>query len=736
MESPAVAAFRALLERAGRRPVVVGDGGKALCPSHDDHNASMSFKPGDRSAGVVAYCHACQAPLDQMLKDLGASEDECRTVKGLGDRASEHDTREFIYRDRDGVVQFRVVRSGSGAGKKFYQQRSDAAGGWLKTLGGLEPFPYRLPEVLAAIHRGDDLWFAEGEKNVEDLVALGIEATCNPGGAGKWRDTYTNLLVGLKRAVICVDYDDAGRKHADRVAACLNAFGVGDVTIVEFPGREKHDVSDWLAVIPTAERRERLLEYAKTNGHPPPSRNGSGPPKAQTPNPKGFHLTDTGNSERLIRLHGEDLRYVHVWSRWYAWEGTRWISDDTAGVMRMAKDTVMSIYREASGADDDERKAIARHATRSESLRAQTAMVTLAQSQLFSLPADFDADPWALNVENGTVDLTTGELRPHRRSDLASKMAPVRFIHGARHPVWDRFIERMIPDEDTRAFLQRAAGYTLTGDTVEEKLFFIHGPAASGKSTFISALQAVLGDYSTTCNFETFLHQDRGGTNTAADLARLPGVRMAVSQEVDEGRKLAVSLVKSITGRDEITARNLYEKFFTYKPAFKLWLVANDRPRADATDSGIWRRILLVPFEESLPKSEQDPTVKSTLMGDPLARSAILAWALAGLTAWRDGGLRPAEAVEKATSAYRAEQDSIGDFLDEKCVIDINAVVSNESLRKAYEEWCAKNGERPMSPKALATRLKHHGLVATRTKHARGWTGVRLFDGPEQTSVF
>lgn len=728
--------FIALLDARGLRPQMNGNGsGKARCPAHDDQNPSLSFRAADRRPGVIAHCFVCQASLESMLDSLAATPDQRATVLGHAPPAATPRgpaRREFVYRDAAGAPLFRVVRREP---KGFHQERAGAGGRWIKNLTGVQPVPYRLPELLAAIARGDTtIWIAEGEKNVEDLVALGLEATCNAGGAGKWRDSYAALLAGARRAIICTDFDDIGRRHGELVAHSLLRAGIADVTLLEFEGLKGNDVSDWLERQPEAERLARLLDYARASGRPPGQNGNShvtlGPAHGAPPPP----LTDTGNAERLVRDHGADLRYVSAWGTWLVWDGRRWQADASGEVMRRTKDVVRGIYHEASGKGDDERQAFARWALKSESSRARAAMIGCAESELPVAPDQLDADPWVLNVENGTLDLKTGQLREHRRDDLITKLAPVTFDAAATHPVWDRFLARMVPDPDVQTFLQRAAGYTLTGDTSEEKLFFIHGPTASGKSTFIAALQGVLGEYASTCNFETFLQQDRGGGVATTDLARLPGVRMAVSLEVDEGRKLAVAVLKSITGRDLIAARHLYQEAFLYMPAFKLWLVANDKPRANAADGAIWRRILMVPFEESLALSDQDPGVKVALMGE--ARSAILAWAVAGLAPWRAGGLNPAEAVNRATSQYRQEQDSVRDFIDDRCVISIHDSVSNARLWKAYQDWCAANGERPMSAKALATRLKGHGLSPIRSNSERGWSGVRLRDQFEQMPAF
>lgn len=279
--------------------------------------------------------------------------------------------------------------------------------------------------------------------------------------------------------------------------------------------------------------------------------------------------------------------------------------------------------------------------------------------------------------------------------------------------LWESFLERITGgDAELRTFLQRAVGYSLTGDTREEKLFFAHGPAASGKSTFLESIKAVLGDYATTADFESFLKKksDAGVRN---DIARLAGTRMTIGIEVDEGKRLAEGLLKTLTGE--------------FLPQFKLWLAANDRPRVSASDSGMWRRIVQVPFTEAIPEGERDPRIKLQLKNDPQVQSAILAWALEGCRAWQKQGLAIPERVRHYTEEYRAENDRLADFFEERCVFEQRALVRRSELRKAYEEWARENGEWPVAPRTLATALKARGgRDGAKAGGERAWRGVRL----------
>lgn len=353
-------------------------------------------------------------------------------------------------------------------------------------------------------------------------------------------------------------------------------------------------------------------------------------------------LTDLGNAERLVVHHGCDLRYDYTARAWFWWDGRRWAKDTDGEAHRRAKATVRSIYAEAGTAGDEKtRQAIASWALRSEADARVEAMLSLATSErgLAVTSALWGADPWALTCLNGTLDLRTGTLRPHRRGDLITKLAPVIYDSDARCDLWTRTLDWALPDPDVRAFFQRAVGYSLTGDTREDKLFFVHGPTAALKSTVNEGIKATLGDYAMTADFETFLRRrDVGGPRN--DLARLAGARIVLSIEVEQGRRLAEGLIKMLTGGDTVAARFLFHEAFEFRPTFTLWLVANHAPKVPDDDDALWRRIVRIPFEHTLPKEARDPTVKAALRDPQTAGAAILAWAVEGCLAWQRHGLQ------------------------------------------------------------------------------------------------
>ncbi|MGI8803269.1 MAG: DNA primase family protein [Solirubrobacteraceae bacterium] len=443
-------------------------------------------------------------------------------------------------------------------------------------------------------------------------------------------------------------------------------------------------------------------------------------------------LTDAGNARRLVRDHDGELLYVPGLG-WHEWDGRRFAPDRTGAVMRRAKATARALYDEARADDDaDTRKLIAKHAARSESEPRLRAMIALAESEpeFVVEAAQLDAQPDLLNLLNGTLDLATGRLGAHDPRDRLTRLAPVKYDAGAVDERLDRFLGELFRDRPAEApelvaYLQRVVGYTLTGHTGEERLFFLHGGTATGKSTFLGAFGTTLGDYATTADFETFVRQ-HGDGGIRNDIARLAGARLVTSLEVDDGRRLAEGLVKQITGGDTIAARFLYRESFEFRPAFKLFLAANSRPRVNASDDAIWRRIDQIPFTATVPVEKRDPELKRHLTSSPEARSALLAWAVRGNAQWRRTGIATPASVRAYTDSYRAENDPLAEWIDARCELRPGLEATAAKLRASYEEFAGGSGEKPVGTRSFAAALTSRGCEQTRRKDARYWRGIDL----------
>jgi len=443
-----------------------------------------------------------------------------------------------------------------------------------------------------------------------------------------------------------------------------------------------------------------------------------------------YHLTDLGNAERLVSLHGQDLRYCHPWRRWLVWDGTRWRQDMAGVVMGYAKSTVRAMYAEAGNIENkDDRKSFLAFVLRSEQKDRLKAMVELAASEpgIPVLPEELDRDPWLLNVANGTIDLRTGELRPHRREDLITKITDVKYDETAKCPRWEQFLDEVMRGNQALVtFLQRAAGMSLTGDVSDHVLLTLYGTGRNGKSTFLNTLLAVMGDYGMQAAPDLLMA--KRGERHPTELADLFGKRLVVSIESEQDRRLAESLVKQLSGGDRITARRLHENFWSFAPTHHLWLATNHKPTIRGTDVAIWSRIKLVPFRAQF--LDDDPRQDKHLFKKLLAElPGILRWCVEGCLAWQAGGLGVPEEVKEATENYRAEQDVVAAFLSDRCVVAPTAKAAIRDVYKAYLTWCEENGERPVSQRELGSRLVERGFERRRAHGGMWvWQGIGLVD--------
>jgi putative DNA primase/helicase len=434
---------------------------------------------------------------------------------------------------------------------------------------------------------------------------------------------------------------------------------------------------------------------------------------------------------------GNALRYCHLWRKWLVWDGRRWRVDDTAGAMRLAKDTARRIFHEAAAVEPEDatkqaereaeakRKQLTAWAFATQTKSALRNMLELAASEpgIPVLPADLDRDPWVLNVRNGTIDLRTGQLRPHRRADLLTKLAPVDYRPDAPCPTWERFLARVMNgDQELIGFLQRAVGYSCTGDVSEEILLLLHGVGANGKSKFLETIQAALGQYAQEAPGDLLLSKRRGGIPN--DVARLMGARFVASIETGEGESLDEGLVKHLTGGDTITARYLYGEFFEFAPTHKLWLSTNHKPSVFGTDEGIWRRILLVPFTAYIPPQERDKRLLDKLRAE---LAGVLAWIVGGCLEWQRQGLHPPAKVTEATSKYRADQDDLGAWIEQRCIRTDDARATFKELYDSYEAWCAAGRLTPVNSREFGSSLTERGFPAIKGSHgAAVRVGLRL----------
>lgn len=432
--------------------------------------------------------------------------------------------------------------------------------------------------------------------------------------------------------------------------------------------------------------------------------------------------TELGYARRLIHVYGDRLRHVPTWRRWLIWDGKRWTHDTTGQAPRWMKSIARRVTSDALDiTDEKQRQAAMNLARRGESSAGVSGALALAgtEPEVVVTPDDLDPDPFLLNCPNGTLDLRTGELREHDPADLITKLAVGAYDPAASGRVFREFLARVQPDEAMRGYLARLVGHGLVGQVAEHLLQIHCGEGANGKSTFINSISAALGDYAAPADPELLTARTFDAHPTG--VADLFGLRLAILHEADKGRRLAEGTVKRLTGGDRIKARRMREDFWSFDPSHSFVMLTNHKPIVAGTDEGIWRRIRLIPWHVVIPPEERDEH-----LGDKLAVELdyVLTWLVRGCLDWRQHGLNDPEPVAKATSAYRAESDALGRFLSDHTMN--HGQVRSSDLFKAWEKWCADEGEDAGSQTAFSNALTDRGYDKKHTEAGKFWQGLGL----------
>jgi len=405
----------------------------------------------------------------------------------------------------------------------------------------------------------------------------------------------------------------------------------------------------------------------------------------------GFHRTDAGFAEFLAALRGKDLRFDHRLGRWLRWDGVRWREDNDAEILRLTLEIARTAQRAALDIqDEDLRKAFSDWAFSLESVRRRNAGLDWLRAlpPIATSGEDIDRDPWLLGVQNGTVDLRTGEFFEGRREDLITCSTGPRFEPGADCPRWKRFLSEVFGGDGALIeFIQRAVGYSLTGATQEQTFFLLWGAGYNGKTVFLNILNALAGDYGRTADFATFLaDKHRSGGAATPDLVALAGRRLVTARETDDGARFSSTRIKTFSGGDPISARPLYGRQFEFLPQFKMWLATNNKPVIRDQSEGMWRRVRLIPFTLSF-KGREDKGLEGALMEE---LRGVLSWSIEGCLKWQRDGLDIPAAVREATQSYREENDPLAEFFEERVVFGESCRCRARDLYAAFVEWRGK----------------------------------------------
>lgn len=411
--------------------------------------------------------------------------------------------------------------------------------------------------------------------------------------------------------------------------------------------------------------------------------------------------TDFGNATLFAERYGQDVKWVYEWKKWAFWTGKRWERDDIGYVKHLATQTIHGLFKEASTSASEEAKSIAKHALSSLSNGKIESMIAMAKTVpgMAVSAEEFDKDLYLLNCDNGTLDLNTGQLRPHDRLDMITRMVPVAYRPGAKAPRFERFVEEILPNAETRQFVHRAIGYSLTGDTSERCLFIAQGPGNNGKSTLLNTCADVLGDYAVRANAEVFLDKPAGSIPN--DVAELKGARLVLASEIENNRRLSEAQVKNFTGgSDKLKARFLYGEFFEFYPKFTAWILTNPLPRIKGTDQAIWNRLRIIPFHTIPPVI--DTHLPTTLKKE---YEGILVWMVQGFQDYLRNELPQPPEVHNMKSSYRVDQDAVARFVAEECSVGPSLSELLDKLYAEYKDWCVENEEFTLNKQRFGQRL-------------------------------
>ena len=637
----------------------------------------------------------------------------------------------YDYRAADGALLFQVLKYQP---KTFRQRRPDGNGGWTWSTKGVERVPYRLPELLDAFP-GDAAFVTEGEKDADALIALGLVATCNAGGAGKWFPDLSAYFQG-RDVVILPDNDEAGEEHARTVAMSLTGLtgSAASVKILRLPDLpQKGDVSDWLEAGGNRDLLLALVQEAAEfdRSAPPPETPNSDTPR---PNEDVLGLNEDAIAVEFVDNHADHLRYDHDLKAWFEWTGSHWRQDRHARAFSWARLTCRRLR--VSGTPSEQAK-LARA-----SVAAAVERFAQADPRIAVDAHGWDQDGWLLGTPDGTVDLRTGFLRPADRADLITKqtlIAPA--LPGTPHPIWSGFLLQATRPSDTGpedalrgdeliAFLQRLAGYCLTGDVSEEKLAFLYGEGGTGKGTFLGTMTAILADYTLAVPTEAFAVGSR--INLDYVRAKMHGARLVTASETEAGTTWSESAIKELTGNEtKIPARHPYGRMFNYSPLYKILFVGNHAPKLKTRSEAMKRRLRIVPFAHK--PQRIDEALKEKLRTE---YPAILRWMITGCLAWQRDRLGTCDLVEQETDGYFEQQDTFGRWMLERCSVGNTLSEKPSKLLADFVGWAKQNGESTVSPiefRELVSRTP--GLRYTRTKGNQLVRGIGLRPSEDEAAM-
>jgi putative DNA primase/helicase len=769
-----------------------------LCPAHDDKNPSLQVWL-DENEYIAINCYAgCsidiilqklnltigdlvtetarQAFLEQLNTNLSntnlSNPKKDNTSDGqnkfnnieMTNKTQSQRTIEKIYdyKDEIGNLVFQNLRYYP---KYFSVRHSDPnnKGRWINNIQGCKRYLYRLPELISAVNEGKPIYIVEGEKDVDNLMSLGLAATTNFGGASinnssNWDNSYNYCLDRAKKVVIIPDADENGYKHAIDIFSKLQPFvsnicygvfenipkpkfdssdiiehyhiknsklfisKIKELTHSEFLNHvasKGFDIENFKNLVPSTDIKE--YEFHKSKGYAQHKETGE----------KVYYAADLGNAYRVFDKYKERLLYNTTNDSWYIWNGKLWVKDErnelTGFITDILKDIGNSKAIIFDGNINTDYKKIVKYFDKCCSNSAYLSIL----NYLRRLPDiavninDFDKDKHLLNLNNGIYNFKTNQLMPHHPEYMMSKIIRINYNPEARCPKFWSFLYKIFDNNDKLVlFIRRALAITFSGESLAEVLFFCYGNGANGKSVFFKILEIIYGDYFQKAPNSMIMQN--GINNIPNDIAQLPNKRMVVCAELPDDQRFNESIIKDLTGNDSIQARFLRQEFFTFTPTHTMWLYGNHKPKIHGSDYGIWRRICLIPFAVTIPVEERIPQ-HELLESFMEELEGILFWILEGYKDYQKVGLDIPDIVKMATNEYKEDNDVILDFINECCTFDGSYKIPTTDLYSAYTLYTKENKSFTIGNRKFFTKVEEKGYhkkeIRSRQKE---FVGIKL----------
>lgn len=630
-------------------------------------------------------------------------------------------TKAFAYCDPSGQVAYyalrferpghaKVVRQSAGWDETRHQFIMGMKRGHEKVVP-IYPYNLRGTDGATGVLESQLVVVVEGENKVEALRGLGICGTCCIGGAKSWKKCLSEFLKG-KDVIVMPDNDEAGEGYLADVARST-AHLAKSFKVCRLPGLPPSgDVVDWLAQ--GHGKADLEAELAKAEPWIPPAPSAAGNLKpAPDEKQKDELFTEDSLAEAFEQTYGQDFRYDHSQGIWFDWDGNTWCPGRT----ELAKYKARLVCREATEAvvNGKAKVTLSKHATVAGVERFLRATPSLAVESSI-----WNRDTLLLGTPAGTVDLRVCTLRESKREDYITRRTSVAPAETEDCPQWKRFLsEATQGDEGLQRFLQQICGYSLTGETVEQSLFFIYGAGGNGKSVFLNTVANILGDYARTSPMATFTASKFD--QHPVDLAMLDGARLVTASETESGRAWAESKIKQMTGGDPITARFMRQNFFTYRPQFKLIIIGNNKPALKNVDDAIKRRFNIIGFNH---KPEKADHLLEFKLKDEYPQ--ILRWMINGCADWLHNGLVRPQCVIDATNDYFEEQDILGAWIEECCFVGPGYSDSTTALFNSWRKYAVEQNIPEGTIKSFSGMLAKRGFLKEHTRSGNVFYGLSV----------